>query len=193
MRSPTLYYPHMSLHWCHNGCDGISNHQSHNCLLNRFKHRSKKTSKLCITGLCVGNSPVTGEFPEQMASNVENVSIWWRHHVTCNLLACYSRFVTLPIHFLKSLSTLCMQSYIGTNTLPSTILITKIKMFSLTYISGSIITQWHFLYGAEFMKYWHFRFIVSRNVFTFVKASKAYGCARYFFWRGGLLSQCKLP
>ena len=29
----------------------------------------------------VGNSPVTGEFPAQMASNAENVSIWWRHHV----------------------------------------------------------------------------------------------------------------
>ena len=28
----------------------------------------------------VGNSPVTGEFPSQMASNPENVSIWWRHH-----------------------------------------------------------------------------------------------------------------
>ena len=22
----------------------------------------------------------TGEFPAQMASNAENVSIWWRHH-----------------------------------------------------------------------------------------------------------------
>ena len=62
--------------------DGISNHQPHDCLLNPlFKHRSKKTSKLCVTGLCVGNSPVTGEFPTQMASNTENVSIWWRHHV----------------------------------------------------------------------------------------------------------------
>ena len=36
--------------------------------------------KLCVTGLCVGNSPVTGEFPAQMASNADNVSIWWRHH-----------------------------------------------------------------------------------------------------------------
>ena len=43
---------------------------------------SKKTSKLRVTGLCVGNSPVTGEFPAQMASNAENVSIWWRHHVS---------------------------------------------------------------------------------------------------------------
>ena len=33
--------------------------------------------------LCVGNSPLTGEFPTQMASNTENVSIWWRHHGTC--------------------------------------------------------------------------------------------------------------
>ena len=40
----------------------------------------KKTSKLRITGLCAGNSPGTGEFPTQMASNAENVSIWWRHH-----------------------------------------------------------------------------------------------------------------
>ena len=43
--------------------------------------RSKKTSKLRVAGLCVGNSPGTGEFPAQMASNAENVSIWWRHHV----------------------------------------------------------------------------------------------------------------
>ena len=28
-----------------------------------------------------GNSPGTGEFPAQMASNADNVSIWWRHHV----------------------------------------------------------------------------------------------------------------
>ena len=45
------------------------------------RRRSKKTSKLRVTGLCAGNSPVTGEFPAQRASNVENVSIWWRHHV----------------------------------------------------------------------------------------------------------------
>ena len=53
----------------------------HDCLLNRlFRRRSKKTSKLRATGLCEENSPVTGEFPAQMASNAENVSIWWRHH-----------------------------------------------------------------------------------------------------------------
>ena len=71
-----------SLRWRHNGRDSVSNHQPHDCLLNRlFRRRSKKTSKLRVTGLCVGNSTGTGEFPAQMASNAENVSIWWRHHV----------------------------------------------------------------------------------------------------------------
>ena len=72
-----------SLQWRHNGRDSASNHQPHDCLLNRlFRPRSKKTSKLRVTGLCVGNSPGTGEFPAQMASNAENVSIWWHHHVS---------------------------------------------------------------------------------------------------------------
>ena len=58
-----------------NGRDGISNHQPHDCLLNRlFRRRSKKTSKLRVTGLCAWNSPGTGEFPAQMASYAENVS-----------------------------------------------------------------------------------------------------------------------
>ena len=75
----------MSLQWRHNGCDGVSNHQLHDCLLNRlFRRRSKKTPKLRVNAPCVGNSPVTREFPTQMASNAENVSIWWRHHVIPN-------------------------------------------------------------------------------------------------------------
>ena len=71
----------ITLQWRHNGLDGVSNHQPHHCLLSRlFGRRSKKTSKLRVTGLCAGNSSGTGEFPAQMASNAENVSIWWRHH-----------------------------------------------------------------------------------------------------------------
>ena len=69
------------LRWRYNKRDGVSNHQHHDCLRNRlFGRRSKETSKLCVTGLCVGNSLVTGEFPAQRASNAENVFIWWRHH-----------------------------------------------------------------------------------------------------------------
>ena len=76
----------LSLQWRHNGLDGVSNHQHHHCLLNRllnrlFRRIQKKTSKLRVTGLCAGNSPVTREYPVQMSSTAENVSIWWRHHI----------------------------------------------------------------------------------------------------------------
>ena len=47
---------------------------------------SKKTSKPRVTGLCVGNSPVTGEFPAQRVSNAENVSIWWHHHALTDII-----------------------------------------------------------------------------------------------------------
>ena len=46
------------LRWRQNGRDSVSTHQPHDCLFNRlFRRRSKKTSKLRVTGLCVGNSP----------------------------------------------------------------------------------------------------------------------------------------
>ena len=71
---------HKTLQWRHNGHDSVLNHQTYDCLLNRlFRRRSRKPSKLRVPGLCAGNSPGTGEFPAQMASNAENVSIWWRH------------------------------------------------------------------------------------------------------------------
>ena len=82
--------------------DGVSNHQPHHCLFNRlFRRRSKKTSKLRVTGLCEGNSPVTSEFPAQGASNAENVSIGWRHHA----LLWYPS-VSLP-RAIQELTTMC--------------------------------------------------------------------------------------
>ena len=52
-------YPTLkTLQWRHNDHDGVSNHQPHGCLFNRsFGRRSKKTSKLRVTGLCAGKSP----------------------------------------------------------------------------------------------------------------------------------------
>ena len=71
-----------SLRWDCNGRDGVSNHRRLDFLLNRlFRRRSTKTSNLRVTGLCEGNPPVTSWLPSQRASNAENVSIWWRHHV----------------------------------------------------------------------------------------------------------------
>ena len=54
-----LYTCIFLLHWQHNELHGISNHQPHDCLLNRlFRRRSKKTSKLRVNGFCEGNSSV---------------------------------------------------------------------------------------------------------------------------------------
>ena len=89
-----LLFSIKSLQWRHNEHNVILNQQPHDCLLNRlFRRRSKKISKLRVTGLCEGNSPVTGEFPAQKASSAENVSIWWRHHVN----AFHRAFSHLPI------------------------------------------------------------------------------------------------
>ena len=78
----------MPLQSRHNECDGVSNHRRFHRLLNCWFRCRQKKSKLRVTGLCAGNSPVTGEFPIQKASNAENVSIWWRYHVyreTCDV------------------------------------------------------------------------------------------------------------
>ena len=53
-----------SLKWRRNELGGVSNQRRLDYLLNRmFRRRQKKTSMLCVTGLCEGNSPGTGDFP----------------------------------------------------------------------------------------------------------------------------------
>ena len=106
------YYSHfISLQWRHNGRDSVSNHQPHDCLLNRlFRRRSKKTSKLPVTGLCVGNSPGTGEFPAQMTSNTENVSIWWRHHV---ILSIWRTLTTLNFRQYDDCGWVCTYNWVN--------------------------------------------------------------------------------
>ena len=61
-----------TLQWCHNERDGVSNHRSLDHLLNRlFRRRSKKTSKLRVSGLCEGNPPMTGGFPSQRVGDAK--------------------------------------------------------------------------------------------------------------------------
>ena len=71
----------LPLPWRHKDHDGVSNHRPYGCLLNRlFRRKSKKTSKLRVTGLCVGNSPGPVNSPHKGPVTRKNVSIWWRHH-----------------------------------------------------------------------------------------------------------------
>ena len=53
-----------TLRWRHYGRDGVSNHQPHDCLLNRlFRRRSKKTSKLRVTGHLMTSSDIGRKLP----------------------------------------------------------------------------------------------------------------------------------
>ena len=75
----------ISLKCQYNKHDAVSNHRLFDCLLNcLFRCRSKKTSKLHVTGLCEGNPPMTGGFPPQRASNAGKASIWWCHRILQN-------------------------------------------------------------------------------------------------------------
>ena len=87
-----------ALQWHHNDPDGVSNHEPHGCLLNRsFRRRSKKTSKLRVTGLCAGNSPgpvnsphkgpVTRKmFPfDDVIMGITSLTLgqWYHYHNSC--------------------------------------------------------------------------------------------------------------
>ena len=63
----------LSLQWRHNERDSVSNHQPRECLVSRLiRRRSKKTSKLRVTGLCAAihrrpvNSPHKGSVTRKM-------------------------------------------------------------------------------------------------------------------------------
>ena len=86
----------------YNEHDGVSKHRHLDCLLNRLSRcRSKKISKLCVTGYCEGNPPVTARFPSQRVSNVEKFPFedvimigshtWSINHKIC-IKWCYALF-----------------------------------------------------------------------------------------------------
>ena len=58
-----------------------------------YSGADQRTHESSVSLAFVGNSPVTGEFPAQMASNAENASIWWRHHGTLIVL-CFGGSLT---------------------------------------------------------------------------------------------------
>ena len=77
----------------HYGRVGVSNHQPHDCLLNRlFRYRSNQTSKRVITGLCEGNSPVTGEFPHKgpvMRRMFPFNDVIMKHVIDCGIMGLF--------------------------------------------------------------------------------------------------------
>ena len=105
--SDTLFLDHgNTLQLRHNEHDGVSDHQPHDCLLNRlFRRRSKKTSKPCVTGLCAGNSPMTGGSPHKGPVTREMFPFDYIIMIFCNKLkvstvrlenTMHSRYLAVP-------------------------------------------------------------------------------------------------
>ena len=98
MRDPvlctgTLYIRYTSLEWRHNERDGVSNHQRLDCIFNRlFWRSSKEAPKLRVTGLCEGNSTVTGEFPAQ-----RGLQRWQYFHLMTS--SCCCRYLCIVIWY----------------------------------------------------------------------------------------------
>ena len=91
-----------------------------------FRHRSKKTSKLRVTGLCEGNSPGTSEFPAQ------NVSIWWRHHASWIWDPCGHQLSKTPVK---------IQSYYSDNTWASWSLQSQATRLCVQHTVFSVTTK----------------------------------------------------
>ena len=89
----------MVLQWRHNGRDSVANRQPRDCFLSHLlRHRSNKTPKLRVTGLCAGNSQGTGEFPHKWPVTrkmlpFDDVIMTWSclyHHSSTSFRLCSS-------------------------------------------------------------------------------------------------------
>ena len=114
------------LRWRHNGRDGVSNHQSHDCLRIRlFRRRSKETSKPRVTGFVRGirrwpvNSPheesVTAKCFHLMTSSCSSLVLSPVDHLQNRILKSYH-----SCHFNSFLpSAVCMRRWTRPALAPS--------------------------------------------------------------------------
>ena len=105
-----------ALQWRHNGRDCVSNQQPRDCLLKRlFRLRSKKTSKLRVTGLCAGKSPgpvnsphkwpVTRKmfpFYDVIMLNLKDIGHIIRYPTTTNTTKRYYIYIYMYIYWNRS-------------------------------------------------------------------------------------------
>ena len=89
------------IQWRHNERDRVSNHQPHDCLLNRlFMVQIKGSFKAQRRGLCAVNSPVTSEFPAQRDSSRGK----WFHLMTPSWVLRITTWVQILLHFWAALA-----------------------------------------------------------------------------------------
>ena len=85
----------------------------------------------------------TGEFPTQIASNAENVSIWWRHHVENRPQNLGSKLEMLPLH------TWCLDFIHSGWVMPYSSILSHIMACCLTAPSHNLNQCWHKVIGIH--------------------------------------------
>ena len=79
-----------------------------------------------------GNSPGTGEFPAQMTSIAEIVSIWWRHHVPIIIHTTIRCVWFICLYVFDLFVYICQCYFTGTNAENTTIL--NLYIYDIMYI-----------------------------------------------------------
>ena len=112
-----------TLKWRHNDHDGVSSHQPHGCLLKRlFRRKSKKTPKLRVTDLCVGNSPGSvnsphkGPVTRKMFRFDDVIMTSQRFTCKCYFTNTASMSVKQPWRIWENKSLVPIKHYIGSTT-----------------------------------------------------------------------------
>ena len=101
-QSPQSSFWVSPLQWRHNGHDGVSNNQPHDCLLKRlFRHRSKKTSKLRVIGFWAGNySPHKWPVTRKMFPFDDVIMPFWGAETTIHRVWLIVLYTRRRLHFL---------------------------------------------------------------------------------------------
>ena len=110
----------------------------------------KETSKLRVTGLCEGNSPVTGEFSAQR----ENVSIWWRHHEKVFIL------LDLTAHHPNPFPSWCRKVHFGWEI--------TLSMRRLDWWWRVVLREWRFIYWSIFKFDAHLIQLCPKNAMSYI-------------------------
>ena len=131
-----------TLLWCHNDNDSVSNHQPHGCLLNPlFRRRSKKTSKLHVTGLCVGNSPGPVNSPHK--GPVTRKMFRFDDVIMHTKIHLYVYIYVLILWEPCLSSFLCILPPSGAKTSPGTVQTSKLNiLYSNSHWSWGFLTHW---------------------------------------------------
>ena len=146
--------------------------EPHNCLLDRlFRRRSKKTSKLRVTGVCAGNSPVTGEFPSQRASWGKYFHLMTSSWCVCVYVYIYGGQTWLPLYIYAP-------AYNNVRSSADTVKTIELYMSTSHYIlwPKSFQAHFHWLNNISKKDWWDFVKISGTLSVHLPRLSDAYIC-----------------